>query len=41
MAYTCVTSYGIAVDDSLLSTLQLRASNLSQEFTEQNFLVVF
>jgi len=30
----CVTSYGIAVDVSLLSTLRLRARNLSQEFME-------
>lgn len=38
MACMCVTSYGIAV--GLLSTPQLRARSLSQEFTEGNFLVV-
>lgn len=41
MAWTCVTSYGTAVGDGLLSTSQLRPRNLSQEFTERNLLVVF
>lgn len=41
MAWMCVTSYGTAVGDGLLSTPQLRARNLSQEFTEGNLLVAF
>lgn len=37
----CVTSPGIAVGDALLSTPQLRARSLAQEFTEGIFLLVF